>query len=141
MSSVAYKKIQDREIDDLTLGERPSLSLEALIGTWHNTNTDSQGIVKVILTTDNGQLTVQAFGAGQSTLHDWQTVVVDDVYASSLSSQAAISYTARYQFDFKQVELQVNQSKGLMIIASHHVFLDGSNRSNYFCREFFQKAP
>jgi hypothetical protein len=140
VSSVAYKKLQDQVIDEPTSRGKPLLSLEALIGTWHNTNADSQGIVKVVLATNNGQLTVHAFGAGQPTLHDWQTVIVDDVYATSLSGQEAISYTARYQFDFKEVELQVNQSKGLMIIASHHVFLDGSNRSNYFCREFFQKA-
>lgn len=139
MSSFAYKKLQDQVTDNLTQKESSSLNFQALQGTWQNTNTNSQGIVKVILTVTNDQLTIRAFGTGQPTLQDWGIVVVDDVYASSVTSQQAISYTAQYQFNFKNVELQVNVSKGLMIISAHHVFHDGSGRANYFCREFFQK--
>lgn len=139
VSSFAYKKLQDRVADNLTQELPSSLNVEALQGTWQNTNTSSQGIVKMILTVQNDKLTIRAFGADQPTLQDWGTVIVEDVYASSVSSQQAISYTAQYHFDFKEVELQVNVSKGLMIIASHHVFHDGSGRANYFCREFFQK--
>ena len=141
VSSFTYKKLQDRVTvtDNLTQKGSSLLNFQSLQGTWQNTNTNSQGIVKVILAVKNDQLTIQVFGAEQPTLQDWGIVAVDDVYSSSISSQQAISYTAQYQFDFKDVELQVNLSKGLMIISAHHVFHDGSGRANYFCREFFQK--
>lgn len=137
MSALAYKKRQDQQIQT----DRSQLDYKDSLGTWINTNDKTRGIAKVILALDESgnQMTLRAFGTDELTPRDWGIVAVDDLYANNPTAQQINSFTARYNFDFMEIELQANQSKGLLIIAAHHVFRDNSGRSNYFCREYFHK--
>lgn len=139
MESVKCVKAEDRvEIPDMTRSGY-ALRLESLPGIWLNTDSGTRGIAKVVTAVNGSKLTVRAFGAGNPDLIDWGEVEADYIYANSLSSRDAAGFTARYHFDFAEVHLQANWNQGLLVLASFTSFKDGSNRSNYFSRDFFHR--
>jgi hypothetical protein len=139
MESVQYVKAEDRvEIPSVTQHER-GLRLDGLPGVWLNTDSGTRGIVKVMTAVSGPELTVRAFGAGDPDLIDWGEVEADYIYALSLSSRVAAGFTARYRFDFAEIHLQANWNQGLLVLASFTSFKDGSDRSNYFSRDFFHR--
>ena len=139
MESVKCVKAEDRvEISDITQNGY-ALRLESLPGIWLNTDSRTRGIAKVVTAVNGSELTVRAFGAGNPDLIDWGEVEADYIYANSLSSRDAAGFTAQYHFDFAEVHLQANWNQGLLVLASFTSFKDGSNRSNYFSRDFFHR--
>ncbi len=139
MESVKCVKAEDQvEISDMTWNGN-ALRLESLPGIWLNTDSGTRGIAKVVTVVNGSELTVRAFGAGNPDLIDWGEVEADYIYANSLSSREAAGFTARYRFDFAEVHLQANWNQGLLVLASFTSFKDGSNRSNYFSRDFFHR--
>jgi hypothetical protein len=139
MESVKCVKAEDRvEISDITQNGY-ALRLDGLPGVWLNTDSGTRGIVKVVTAVNGSELTVRAFGAGDPDLIDWGEVAADYIYANSLSSREAAGFTARYHFDFAEIHLQANWNQGLLVLASFTSFKDGSNRSNYFSRDFLRR--
>jgi hypothetical protein len=139
MESVKYVKAEDRvEISDITQNGS-TLRLDSLPGIWLNTDSGTRGIAKVVTAVNGSELTVRAFGAGDPALIDWGEVKADYIYANSLSSHVAAGFTASYHFDFAEIHLQANWNQGLLVLASFTSFKDGSNRSNYFSRDFFHQ--
>jgi hypothetical protein len=139
MESVKCVKAEDRvERADITQNGY-ALRLESLPGVWLNTDSGTRGIAKVVTAVNGSELTVRAFGAGNPDLIDWGEVEADYIYANSLSSREAAGFTARYHFDFAEIHLQANWNQGLLVLASFTSFKDGSNRSNYFSRDFFHR--
>jgi len=140
MELVKHVSAQGGMPDPSSSQGRHTLQLDGLPGTWLNTNRDNHGIVKVVIAVQGSRLLVRAFGAGESEPCDWGQVEADQIYAGSISSQAAAGFTAWYDFDFSRIHLQANWNQGLLVLASFTSFKDGSRRSNYFAREFFRRA-
>jgi hypothetical protein len=140
MESVQCVKAEDQVgIPAAIIQNEHSLRLDDLPGIWLNTDSSTRGIVKVVTAVNGSELTVRAFGAGNPNPVDWGEVGADYIYALSLSSRVAAGFTARYRFDFAEIHLQANWNQGLLVLASFTSFKDGSNRSNYFSRDFFHR--
>jgi hypothetical protein len=140
MESVQCVKAEDQvEIPAAIIQNEHSLRLDDLPGIWLNTDSGTRGILKVVTAVNGSELTVRAFGAGNPNPVDWGEVGADYIYALSLSSRVAAGFTARYRFDFAEIHLQANWNQGLLVLASFTSFKDGSNRSNYFSRDFFHR--
>ena len=140
MESLSYMRIEDRLEGESGLKGADAIDLFPLLGIWVNTNNETRGIAKVLIGTKNGDLTVQVFGAAFPGLSDWGEVKAETVYANSVRSREAMSFSALYDFGYMQVYLQANLSLGLLVVAGLNTFKDESGRSNYFSREFFYHA-
>lgn len=139
MELLQYAKVEDRV-------ERPgegqnghALQMDSLPGIWRNTNNETRGIVRVEIAVRGPMLIVRGFGAGAPDPIDWGEVAAEHIFGNSISSHRAAGFTAQYDFDSSQVQLQANWNQGLLVLASFTSFKDGSKRSNYFSREFFHR--
>ena len=126
-----FAQICDRV--EVTPGE---VDRKALVGTWINSNLDTNSIARINITDANGKLQLQVFAMGPDGLIDWGTSEAQ-VFASGPSSHAAAGFTCRYDFGFAETRLQAMIMKGLLVLAQFHLFKDGSGRADYFLREYF----
>ena len=131
METITYVRAQDG------LHADGPIDLSSHLGNWINTNTASRGIVEVILSSNEGALAVQAFGACDPSPCDWGRARDVVACAAGPDSRQLMGFTAEYDFCFLEMRLEANLSKGLLIIASFNTFRDGSERSDFFSREFF----
>ncbi|HKD15084.1 MAG TPA: hypothetical protein VKE71_11095 [Candidatus Angelobacter sp.] len=139
MEPLQYVKAEDR-VERSGGGQHgDGLLMDSLAGIWRNTNSETRGIVKVEIAVRGSRLIVHAVGAGEVDTSDWGEVEAEHIFANNISSHVAAGFTAQYHFDFSQVHLQANWNQGLLVLASFMSFKDGSNRSNYFSREFFHR--
>jgi hypothetical protein len=138
MEALKFVKAEDR-VEHPAMQNGSHLQLDALPGIWLNTNSESRGIVKVVITARGPGLAVRVFGAGDPAPYDWGEVAAEHIYAGNISSRMAAGFSAWYRFDFSEIHLQANWNQGLLVLASFTSFKDGSNRSNYFSREFFHR--
>lgn len=111
-----------------------------MLGEWINTNTSTTGIVKTVITRNEGGLVIRVLGASSPSLCDWGEAKCDGLYSSSVRSSNPMALTATYDFGFLETRLEANLSLGLLVIANFNTFRDGSGRSNYFSREFFYRS-
>lgn len=138
MEALKFAKLEDLVEYPATQNEG-RLQLDALPGTWLNTNSHSGGIVKVVITTQPHKLKVRVFGDADPALCDWGEVDAEYIYANNIHSQSAAGFTAWYRLAHAEIHLQANWNQGLLVLASFTSFRDGSSRSNYFSREFFRR--
>jgi hypothetical protein len=115
------------------------IDISALPGTWINSNPDTNGIARIVMSESAGNLTLQTYAVGPERLIDWGTVAVD-VFASTPSSRVAAGFTCAYDFGFVETQLQGMIMKGLLVLAQLHRFKDESGRADYFVREYFALA-
>ena len=109
-------------------------------GTWVNTNDSApHRIAKLVMTVRDGILIVHAWGYCTPDPCDWGEVPAE-VYADSINSQTAMSFTAAFDFGFMETRLQTNLKRGTMVIATANKFSDLSGRSDYYTREFFYQV-
>ena len=129
-----FAQIFDRvETDVATAGP---LDLSALPGTWINSNPDTRGIARMVMSESNGKLSLQVFAIGPDGLIDWGTADVT-VFAASPASLVGAGFTCLFDFGFAETYLQGSMAKGLLVLAQYHSFKDDSNRVDYFVREYF----
>jgi hypothetical protein len=107
-----------------------------LIGTWINSNLDTNSIARINIMNANGKLQLQVFAMGPDGLIDWGTSDAH-VFASGPSSHTGAGFTCRYDFGFAETRLQAMIMKGLLVMAQFHLFKDDSGRADYFLREYF----
>ena len=112
------------------------IDASALTGIWVNSNPDSHGIARMVISECNGNVTLQVFAIGPGGLIDWGTADVT-VFASAPSAKVSAGMTCCYDFGFVEVRLQGMLLKGLMVLAELHNFKDDSKRVDYFVREYF----
>ena len=136
MKALKFAKIEDR-VESLATQQESSLQLDALPGIWLNTDGDTRGILKVVISSKGPTLKIRVFGAAEPSPCDWGEVDAEYVYANHISSQNAAGFSAWYRLDHAEINLQANWNQGLLVLASFTSFKDGSGRSNYFSREFF----
>jgi hypothetical protein len=134
---VEYVKLEDR----VHVQRAPvTLDIDPILGTWVNTNPSSRGIVRLHLSSTDGGLTIRPFAAGGAVPGDWGEIPADAVYGDRLEAGTAVAFTAGRDFGFMRSQLQANVSLGLLIVAAFHVFTDGSQRSNFYAREFYRRT-
>ena len=111
-----------------------------MVRSWLNTNPATKGIAGVQIRSSQGGLwgTVRA-NSEDSPFH-WGEVEVEAVYAENSTSTRGIAFVARYDFGFVETLIEGNVNSGLLVLAAFHVFHDGTNRANYFSREFFHEV-
>jgi hypothetical protein len=126
---------QIRDLVEVDLEPAP-VDLSGLEGTWVNSNPDTKGIARMVMTESNGTLALQVFAIGPDGLIDWGKVAIT-VLSSGPSSRVAAGFTCRYDFGFVETRLQAMILKGLIVLAELHSFKDDSNRVDYFVREYF----
>ena len=112
------------------------MQITALLGTWINSNVDTNSIARVNASEANGQLQLQVFAMGPDGLVDWGTSGAE-VFASAPSSDRAAGFTCVFNFGFAEARLQGMIMKGLLVLAQFHLFKDDSGRADYFLREYF----
>jgi len=116
-------------------GAQP-IDTSALPGIWINSNPDTNGIARIVMSESGGNLSLQTYAVGPDRLIDWGTVAVN-VFAATPSSRVAAGFTCTYDFGFVETELQGMIMKGLLVLAQLHRFKDESGRADYFVREYF----
>ena len=116
-----------------------TVNLSAFPGTWVNSNPDTNGIARILVTESGGKLSLQTFAIGPEGLIDWGATDAL-VFTAGPSSQLGAGFAAQYDFDFKEVRLQGMIMKGLLVLAQFHLFKDGSQRADYFAREYYALA-
>ena len=113
-----------------------AIDISSLPGVWVNSNPDSNGFARIVMSESNGKLTIHVFAIGPDGLIDWGTSDAT-VFASGASSRVAAGFTCRYDFGFVETTLQAMILKGLIVLAELHSFRDDSKRADYFVREYF----
>src|SRR2546421_10985218 len=132
-----FAQICDRvETDPATAAP---VDLSALHGIWINSNPDTSGIARMVMSEAGGRLSLQVYAIGPDGLIDWGTTDVT-VFTSSPSSRVAAGFTCLYDFGFAETQLQAMILKGLIVLAQFHNFKDESRRADFFVREYFALA-
>lgn len=129
-----FAQLSDRV--DKTESNGVITDLHALPGVWINSNPDTNGIARLVISESDGQLSVQAFAVGPTGLIDWGSTNVK-VFAGLPTSQVAAGFTCLFDFGFAETELQGMIMKGLLVLAQFHRFKDNSKRADYFVREYY----
>ena len=127
-----FAQISDRVTTDSAV----EIDRSALVGTWINSNLDTNSIARVKISDVDGVLQLQVFAMGPDGLIDWGTSAAH-VFAGGPASHAGVGFTCRYDFGFAETRLQAMIMKGLLVLAQFHLFKDDSGRSDYFLREYF----
>jgi hypothetical protein len=107
-----------------------------LLGVWVNSNPDSNGIARMVMSQSVGSLTLQVSAIGPDGLIDWGMADVS-VFTSASSSRVGAGFACRYDFGFVETRLLGMILKGLIVLAELHSFKDDSERADYFVREYF----
>ena len=129
-----FAQIFDRtEPDAITPGP---LDISGLPGVWINSNLQTNGIARMVMSEANGKLSLQVFAIGRDGLIDWGVAEVK-VYGSTPSSNAGAGFSCRFDFGFAESFLQGMIMKGLLVLAELRTFKDSSKRADYFVREYF----
>jgi len=115
-----------------------TIDLTPFVGTWVNTMRDTQGFVKLIVSTRDGKLFLQAFGAAAPDICDWGEVEAY-AFADGVDSRRGAGFSAHVDTGSIDVAFQVNMNIGLLVLLTFNGFKDGDSRANYICREFFHR--
>ena len=129
-----FAQICDRVEVDAGTG-RP-LDLSAFPGKWINSNPDTNGIARLVISESDGKLLVQVLAIGPDGLIDWGTTDLN-LFAATPLSRIGAGLIGVYDFGFAETRLQGSIVKGLLVLAQFHRFKDGSRRVDYFVREYF----
>jgi hypothetical protein len=134
--------------EDLLSGPPPGGGIDPapLLGDWHNTDRESGGIVRLVITPGAagasgdaaGRITVHAWGAGTPDPRDWGEAS-GDVYADGPGGTTAAAFGALYDHGFLRIHLQAKVNRGVLVVAIFNQFTDDSGRSSYFTREFYYR--
>jgi hypothetical protein len=116
-----------------------AMDISGLPGTWINSNPDTNGIARLVMSESGGNLSLQTYAVGPNRLIDWGTAAVK-IFASAPSSRVAAGFTCSYDFGFVETRLLGMIMKGLLVLAQLHSFKDESRRADYFVREYFALA-
>lgn len=131
---------QCMRLEDRPSGASPAGTVDPapMFGTWHNTDKNTAGIVRMILGESGGRFTVHAWAAGEPDLYDWGEIDAT-AHAANVTSSEGMAFSATYDFGFVETILAAYTKSGILVLDTFNTFKDGSGRSNYFTREFFHR--
>ena len=131
-----FAQICDRvEIDPATVAP---IDVSAFAGTWVNSNPDTNGIARIVMSVAVGNVSLQTYAIGPDGPIDWGRAEAV-IFAAGPSSRQAAGFACRYDFGFGESRLQGMIMKGLLVLAQFTSFKDRSGRADYFCREYFTR--
>ena len=128
-----FAQIYDRVEIDAAVSR---LDLSGLPGTWINSNPDTNGIARMVISEADGNVSLQVYAIGPVGLIDWGMADLA-VFTSTPKSRVAAGFACLYDFGFAEARLQAMIMKGLVVLAQFHSFKDNSGRVDYFVREYF----
>jgi hypothetical protein len=117
-------------------GSSAAMDTGALPGVWINSNPNTTGIARMVMSESDGKLSLQVFAVGPEGLIDWGSTGVR-VFAGLPTSKIGAGFTCNFDFGFAETELQGMIMKGLLVLAQFHRFKDDSKRADFFVREYF----
>jgi len=124
---------------------KPSLSVgkpldvSVLCGDWANTDrSGAGGMLGLTVTEDQGALWVRGVGMAKPVAYDWQRVRAGS-YAPNPTSGQAWSFLADYDFGFMRTVISAYCKLDILITTTYNIFSDGSERTDYWTREFFHR--
>src|SRR5215470_2667491 len=92
-------QISDRvETRDLHPGR---IDVSALPGTWVNSNPDTTGIARIVMSESNDKLCIEVYGIGPEGLIEWGTAGAA-LFAASPSSKVCAGFSCVYDFGFAE---------------------------------------
>ena len=112
------------------------LDVSGLLGVWINSNPNTAGIARMLMTEANGKLSLQIQAVGANGLIEWGAAEVN-VFGSTPSSDTGAGFSCVFDFGFAESFLQGMIMKGLLVLAEMRTFKDTSKRADYFVREYF----
>ena len=130
---LSYTKLDDLKGKDNAVDK---MDLTPFLGSWTNTKNGSGQLPLVELRESEGNLLLRAFGADENGLIDWGEAKCD-VFAENIYDGTAIAFITGFKFDKIDVEISSNVKLGVLVIQTYTKFKDGSNRLNYYTREFY----
>lgn len=130
------KEMKFAQLCDRVESEARGIDQAALLGTWINSNLDTNSIARIKISETAGKLQLQVFAIGPDGLIDWGPAPAQ-VFAAAPASHAGAGFSCRYDFGFAEARLQAMIMKGLLVLAQFHLFKDDSGRADYFLREYF----
>jgi hypothetical protein len=110
--------------------------LSTLAGVWINSNPETTGVARMVITQSGSQLSLRVYAIGPEGLIDWGSTDIN-VFTATQSSHVIAGFTCLYDFGFVETRLQTMILKGLIVLAQIHRFKDGGDRVDYFVREYF----
>jgi hypothetical protein len=116
----------------------PPAGVAPLVGTWHNVDKHTRGVVRFVIGAAKTGINVHLFGACHPTPCDWGAVN-GMTYAPDVTAKSAMAFTAHYKFDFKETIVTGNLNRGTMTLETFTRFTDKSNRSDYYSKEYFRQ--
>jgi hypothetical protein len=125
---------------EIRAARREPVDLSAFEGTWLNTNWQTQGIEKVVMSASDGGLEVHVFAAGPDGLLDWGPVTGATIYCSGITSNVGSAFSVTYDFGFLKTRLEGNINRGVLVLAAYNAFEEGDGRLSYFSREYFSRV-
>jgi hypothetical protein len=129
-----FVQIRDRVTTEAEAAASGDFS--ALVGTWVNSNPDTTGVARMVVTQSGEELLLRVYAIGPDGLIDWGLAELD-LFMASPSSRVITGFTCLYDFGFVETRLQAMILKGLIVLAQIHRFKDDSKRADYFVREYF----
>jgi hypothetical protein len=135
METLQCMRIEDRPSGGTPPGE---VDPSPMFGTWHNTDKQTAGVVRMVLAESGGRFTVRAWGAGEAELFDWGEIAAT-AHAAGVDSREGMAFSAVYDFGFVETILAAYTKSGILVLDTFNTFKDGSGRANYFTREFFHR--
>ncbi|MBV5262404.1 hypothetical protein FLX56_28950 [Synechococcus moorigangaii CMS01] len=113
---------------------------QEFVGTWTNTNSNTNGITRLVVTASGNNLMIQAFGNCQPTDCDWGSTTLT-TYGANVQDANHTRATALYQKSFAQSLLALHLQGGDRLNLQNFTrFTDGSGRQNYAMQEAFQRS-
>ncbi|HEX8088239.1 MAG TPA: hypothetical protein VF762_05265 [Blastocatellia bacterium] len=131
-----FAQIRDRVEPEPEAEDGGPLDLSALAGDWINSNPDTNGVARMVITHSGENLSLRVHAIGPDGLIDWGSVHLN-IFTSTPTSRVAVGFTCLYDFGFVETRLQAMILKGLIVLAQIHRFKDDSKRADYFVREYF----
>ena len=128
-----FVQLSDRVESD---GSDTAMDTRALPGVWVNSNPNTSGIARMVMSESEGGLSLQVFAIGPDGLIDWGSTSVK-VFAGVPTSKVGAGFTCIFDFGFAETELQGMIMKGLLVLAQFHRFKDNSKRADFFVREYY----
>jgi hypothetical protein len=114
-------------------------SANTMVGTWVNTEKNTRGITKIIITESGNQYEIQAFGSCSPTDCDWGKSALT-TYGDNVGDATHKAGTALFNPGFSQTILSVKQSGNQIALDGFTRFTDSSARQNYYNRHTLRKA-
>ncbi|MGH3329229.1 MAG: hypothetical protein ACRDPT_15805 [Streptomycetales bacterium] len=140
MTSTPYVRAADRVADGEPRLNGAGFDLAPLEGDWVSATNAPGGLSRVLLRQHDGELLIRAYGGGEPRPGDWGEVPAYPVFSDGPDSTTGFGFFAVFNGESVRTELQTYVGLGLLIVHAFWRFTDGSDRRNYFSREFFVRA-